>query len=59
MELSRQEVDQLVIAELLSRFPGALPISINYESRTEGGFCHCYYVPKLYAEALAKAEGEK
>lgn len=44
LELSLAEVDQLVITELRKRYPGALPISIDYEPRTEGGFCHCWYV---------------
>lgn len=45
LELSQAEIDALVIAELQRRHPRALPISIDYEPRTDGGFCHCWWVP--------------
>ena len=45
-ELSRAEVDRLIIQELQRRHPGALPVTVDYEARTEGGFCHCWWVPK-------------
>lgn len=42
-ELSRAEVDQMVIRELRRRHHGALPISIDYEPKTDGGFCHVWW----------------
>jgi hypothetical protein len=43
LELSRAAVEQLVIAELRRRHPNALPVSVDFEPRTEGGFCHCWW----------------
>lgn len=51
MELSQQEVNVLVIAELRRRHPEApLPISIDYEPRSEKGFCHCWWIPSPKAK---------
>ena len=47
MELSRAEVVTLVISELHKRHPGALPFSIDFEPRTDGGFCHCWWLPPV------------
>lgn len=44
LELSRNEVEQLIITELQKRFPKALPISIDFELRSAGGFCHCWWI---------------
>ncbi len=60
LELSRQQVEALVIAELRKRYPGwnPLPISIDFEPRTEGGFCHCWWVtgnkPAIAGESTDK-----
>lgn len=43
-ELSRAKVEELIIRELHKVHPKALPIHIDFEPRTEGGFCHCTWV---------------
>ena len=53
LELSRDEVDAMVIAELRRRFPDALPMSVDYEPRTDGGFCHVWWVSSLAPAAAA------
>lgn len=37
--LSRAKVDHLVIGYLRKRYPGALAVTIDYEPRTDAGFC--------------------
>jgi hypothetical protein len=49
-ELSQSEVNRLVIQELQRRHPKALPISIDYEPRTEKGFCHCWWTQTAATE---------
>ncbi len=46
LELSRAEVDKLVIGELRKRMrrKNPLPISVDYEPRTQGGFCHVHWI---------------
>ena len=58
LELSKNEVDALVIGELQRRFPRALPISVNYEPRTEGGFCHCHWVPSPHQTEQSDASDQ-
>lgn len=55
-ELSRAEVDRLVIRELRRKHPGALPISIDFEPRTEGGFCHCWWIQGVTADVREPSE---
>lgn len=52
LELSRPEVEALVIAELQRRYAGwkPLPISIDFENRSTGGFCHCWWIPSTPPE---------
>jgi hypothetical protein len=44
MKLSRSQVERLIIAELRQRFPGAIPVTIDYDISKEAGFCHCWWV---------------
>jgi hypothetical protein len=43
MELSRFQVESLVIAELRLRNPNSLAISVDFIPSNEG-FCHCWWV---------------
>jgi hypothetical protein len=44
LELSRSEVEAMIVRELRRRHPSALPISIDFEPRSPDGFCHCWWV---------------
>ena len=44
LELSRAEVDKLLIDELRRRYRGAGAVTIDFEPRSERGFCHINWI---------------
>lgn len=45
LELSRAELDELVIRHLREKHPGALPISVDYELRSEKCAVIAWWIP--------------